>query len=64
MASPYHRGGMSGASGGKNPAGKPAPVKIVEKSAFPKASLPGKAQPRDRSAGVARAKTYVKSEGV
>lgn len=35
-----------------------------EKPAFPPAGVPGKTQPRDRSAGVTRVQCYPKSEGL
>lgn len=41
-----------------------AQPKVMEKPAFPSADLPGKAQPRDRSAGVKRVKTHPKSLGL
>lgn len=47
----------------KPKAGRKASGKMPEKTAaWP--GLPGKAQPRDRSAGVKKCKSYVKSEGL
>lgn len=42
----------------------PASVSMKEKACFPGADLPGKSQPKERSAGVKKAKVYPNSKGL
>lgn len=56
--------GMQKRSGGNHDARKPLTQAVNEKPAFPKADLPGKSQPSDRSGGVRRVRVDPQRKGL
>lgn len=62
MVNKFHGNGNSG--GGMRNSVRKGSSTFTEKPGFPAASLPGKSQPSDRSAGVKKLKVHPKSEGL